>query len=566
MKYAVKGEAMANLSVNFNKQYEKELHNAFNAFVSDEENYDFSCVREDIYASWQRSKEYNIEYDTPVRIKKLDEKETKKLIKDKSGLIQVARKHLSKIYDIIKPTGFYIFISDERGILLDIIMDDEVKDNFERDPSLVIGASRSERYVGTNAIGTCLFENKPMVFWGEEHYNLVHKKYTCSGAPIRDANGNAIAAISITGKKESYQEHTLAIVISVAAAIEEELRQNSVRIKNNNTTYTFENIIGECEKMKETKELAKQVAGIDTPILLWGESGTGKEVFAQAIHNESMRKNKPFIGINCGAIPKDLIESELFGYDGGAFTGAKISGSMGKLEAANGGTLFLDEVESMPLDVQIKLLRALSTFKVTKVGSNEDIPIDIRIISATKKDLFIESEQGRFREDLYYRINAITLKIPPLRNREQDIRILADYYIDKVKKEVNIKNLHIPDEFYGIIENYDWKGNVRELKNIIEGAVSLSKDGGALNMSMLPERMTRVLNSDAHEQNNIEISRKKRLKEVEIEMIKNAIDFSNGNLSATAKALGMARSTLYQKINNNEKLSTYLKNRAYVRK
>lgn len=541
----------------FNKDYEKKLIEAFDAFVNDR-TYDFSFVRPEIYSSWQRSKEFSIEYDKPVRFKKLDDKSTKKLIKDNSLFIQIARKHLTKIYDVIKPTGYYIFISDSRGYLLDIIMDEETRSNFERDPSLVIGASRNERYAGTNAIGTCLYEKKPMVFWGEEHYNLVHKRYTCSGAPVMGPDGSIIGAVSITGMKERYNEHTLAIVISVCAAIEDDLRKNDRKNHDNNTIYTFENIVGECEKMKEVKSLARQVAGLDTPVLLWGESGTGKEVFAQAIHNESGRSGEPFIGINCGAIPRELIESELFGYDGGSFTGARKEGGIGKLEAANGGTLFLDEVESMPLDVQIKLLRVLSTFRVTRVGSNKEIPIDIRIISATKKDLYIESEQGRFREDLYYRINTITLRIPPLRNRDGDIRMLADYYISKVKDSIGITELTIPESFYEMLDRYEWKGNVRELRNIIEGTVSLSQNAGVLNMSMLPDRMTGRTGNAEHTASEEETVKNRRLKEIEVDVIRNAIEFTNGNLSAAAKALGIARSTLYKKIRENEELSGYM--------
>ena len=541
----------------FNKDYEKKLIEAFDAFVNDRP-YDYSFLRPEIYSSWLRSKEFCINYDKPVRFNKLDDKATKKLIKENSLFIQIARRHLTKIYDVIKPTGYYIFISDSRGYLLDIIMDEETRSDFERDPSLVIGASRNERYAGTNAIGTCLYEKKPMVFWGEEHYNLVHKRYTCSGAPVVDAEGNVIGAVSITGKKESYNEHTLAIVISICAAIEEDLRQSSRKTQDNNTIYTFENIVGECDKMREAKELAKQIAGLDTPVLLWGESGTGKEVFAQAIHNGSGRSGEPFIGINCGAIPRELIESELFGYDGGSFTGARKEGGIGKLEAANGGTLFLDEVESMPLDVQIKLLRVLSTFRVTRVGSNKEIPIDIRIISATKKDLYIESEQGRFREDLYYRINTIALRIPPLRERGGDIRMLADFYISKVKKNIGITELMIPGDFYEMLDNYDWKGNVRELRNIIEGAVSLSKNGGVLNTSMLPDRMTGRNKDIEQTLSDAEKGRNKRLKEIEVDVIRNAIEFTNGNLSAAAKALGIARSTLYKKIKENQELSGYI--------
>lgn len=536
--------------LNFNEEYEKQLIEAFQHFVRNEP-YDYSFIRPEIYDSWVRSRQFEIEYNSPVKIKKLNEKERKKLVQENAVLIETARKHLNKIYDVIKPTGYYIFISDDRGYLLDIISDKDLLSQYEYDPSLVVGASRNERYVGTNAIGTCLQEKKPMVFWGEEHYNLVHKKYTCSGAPIHGADGEIIGAMSLTGRKEDYQEHTLGIVISIVDAIEAELKSRTTKKEPSSTEYTFDNLIGQCKEIKELKEIAKQVAKIDAPILLWGESGTGKEVLAQSIHNESRRKSGPFIGINCGAIPRELIESELFGYEGGSFTGASRGGRSGKLEAASGGTLFLDEVESMPLDVQIKLLRVLSTFKVTRVGSNKEIPIDIRIISASKSDLYLEAEQGRFREDLYYRINTITLKIPPLRKRNGDIRLLADHYIERLKKDMGLNKLSIPKSFYDMLENYDWKGNVRELRNILEGVIAMSKEGEEINTSMLPDRMVNKTRNN-HLRNT-------RLKEVEIEIIKNEIERANGNLSAAAKALGIARSTLYQKLKNNTELSEYLK-------
>lgn len=536
--------------LNFNEEYEKQLIEAFQHFVRNEP-YDYSFIRPEIYDSWVRSRQFEIEYNSPVKIKKLDEKERKKLVQENAVLIETARKHLNKIYDVIKPTGYYIFISDDRGYLLDIISDKDLLSQYEYDPSLVVGASRNERYVGTNAIGTCLQEKKPMVFWGEEHYNLVHKKYTCSGAPIHGADGEIIGAMSLTGRKEDYQEHILGIVISIVDAIEAELKSRTTKKEPSSTEYTFDNLIGQCKEIKELKEIAKQVAKIDAPILLWGESGTGKEVLAQSIHNESRRKSGPFIGINCGAIPRELIESELFGYEGGSFTGASRGGRSGKLEAASGGTLFLDEVESMPLDAQIKLLRVLSTFKVTRVGSNKEIPIDIRIISASKSDLYLEAEQGRFREDLYYRINTITLKIPPLRKRNGDIRLLADHYIERLKKDMGLNKLSIPKSFYDMLENYDWKGNVRELRNILEGVIAMSKEGEEINTSMLPDRMVNKTRNN-HLRNT-------RLKEVEIEIIKNEIERANGNLSAAAKALGIARSTLYQKLKNNTELSEYLK-------
>lgn len=534
----------------FSAEYEKQVAVAFEHFINDEP-YDYSNIRKEIYSSWIRSRAHNVKYDEPIKIIKLPEKEIMPFLERNSDLIEAAKHHLKKIYDVIKPSGYYIFLSDAQGYLLSIITDKDLMARFEYDPSLIVGASRNEKFVGTNAIGTSLAQGKPIVLYGEEHYMSVQKKYTCSGSPIRGANGEIVGAISITGLKEDYQELTLAMVMSVAEAIEAELRDRKKKPKrNNNTIYTFDDMIGECKEIQDLKKMGSRVAKIDSPILIWGESGTGKEVLAQSIHNESNRSGGPFIAINCGAIPRELIESELFGYEEGAFTGASKGGRSGKLEAASGGTLFLDEVESMPLDVQIKLLRVLSTFRVSRIGSSEEIPIDIRIISATKKDLFVEAEEGRFREDLYYRINTITLRIPPLRERNGDIRLLADFYIQKLKAQLGVDPI-IPESFYRLLDEYDWRGNVRELRNILEGVIATSNDNEDINISMLPDRLVRDRRQESTEN-------KTRLKDIEIDLIKKEIQKNNGNLSATAKALGIARSTLYVKIKNNEELSEFL--------
>jgi len=199
-----------------------------------------------------------------------------------------------------------------------------------------------------------------------------------------------------------------------------------------NTRYNFSSIIGNNVRLTKEINLAKAASMNSCRILIQGESGTGKEIFAQAIHNNSSRKNKPFIAINCAAIPRDLVESELFGYEGGAFTGAKKEGRPGKFEIAEGGTLFLDEVEAMPLEAQPKLLRILESGQLTRVGGNKIIPIDIRIISSSNQDLFLLTKEGKFREDLYYRLSTVTINIPPLREREDDIPILVEYICNKI--------------------------------------------------------------------------------------------------------------------------------------
>lgn len=255
----------------------------------------------------------------------------------------------------------------------------------------------------------------------------------------------------------------------------------------NRTSYTFADIIGECPEIKQAIQLASMVANTSSSVLLVGESGAGKELFAQAIHAASDRSRHPFVAINCGAIPADIIESELFGYEAGAFTGAREAGKAGRLEAASGGTLFLDEVEAMPLSFQVKLLRAFSSRSIVRVGGVTDIPIDIRIISASKVDLQSEINEGRFREDLYYRIATFPIDIPPLHKRGGDIRLLAKQFLGMLRSEYALTEIFVEDQFFEALEAHSWRGNVRELRNIIERAVLMSSGQENLGIEHLPE-------------------------------------------------------------------------------
>jgi sigma-54 dependent transcriptional regulator, acetoin dehydrogenase operon transcriptional activator AcoR len=308
------------------------------------------------------------------------------------------------------------------------------------------------------------------------------------------------------------------------------------------------------------KSLAKKIAMSSSSVLIYGESGTGKEMFAQSIHDASNRKDKQFVAINCGAIPSEIIESELFGYEPGSFTGALKGGKLGKLEIASGGTLFLDEIESMPLNVQIKLLRALSSNCITKIGGVEEIPTDFRLISATKKDLLQEINKGNFREDLYYRINIITLKLPALEQRKSDIPILAEYYFDYYSKKFGLCNFNVAPEFYQALLNHSWPGNIRELKNVIERAILISDEADRIGVEHLPEDI--YLNhqnedyvKNIHEKLTINDKEQLNIMKIAEDMAINIVlQKEGGNLSRAAKKLGMARNTLYQKIQNNEQL------------
>jgi transcriptional regulator with PAS, ATPase and Fis domain len=338
------------------------------------------------------------------------------------------------------------------------------------------------------------------------------------------------------------------------------------KIRGNKALYSFEDIIGENKDLLAAKNLAKKVSGTRAAVLIHGESGTGKELFAQSIHNSSPRKPCPFVSINCGAIPPELIESELFGYEAGAFTGALKGGKPGKLELASGGTLFLDEIESMPLNAQIKLLRALSTQKISRIGSIEEIPIDVRIISATKTDLLKEADEGNFREDLYYRISTIIVKLPPLRDRVDDIPLLTTHLLRMHTKESSLGSYEVCPEFVKALSMLPWRGNIRELSNVIERAVALADHDHELTTSLLPENenskqgngeLDLVSEFQAHLEK--EVSRgecKDLLKMSEEVAIKLALKIDSGNVAKAAKRLGISKPTLYSKIKQNEYLKT----------
>ncbi|CFX86876.1 RNA polymerase sigma factor 54 interaction domain [Syntrophomonas zehnderi OL-4] len=300
----------------------------------------------------------------------------------------------------------------------------------------------------------------------------------------------------------------------------------------------FDTIIGDSAEINQIKSIAKRAARTAATVLLEGESGTGKELFALAIHQESQRVGQ-FIAINCGAIPAELIQSELFGYEEGAFTGAKRRGSPGKFEMADGGTVFLDEIGEMPVDMQVSLLRFLQDKTVTRVGGHQTKKVDVRIIAATNRNLQDEVNQGKFREDLYYRLNVINIQIPPLRQRREDIPLIADYLLAEQCRQNNLPRLKLKPREIEILSGYDWPGNARELANTIERAFIL-RQGEDLNLDNLPgNRPTK--NSSRQEI-------KEHLEQMEKEALEEQLRIYNGNITHTANALGITRQTLYRKI------------------
>lgn len=310
--------------------------------------------------------------------------------------------------------------------------------------------------------------------------------------------------------------------------------------------YTLENIIGENEVMKKLKNMALKAAKGSSTVLILGESGTGKEVFAQAIFSASSRRNGPFVKVNCAAVPENLLESELFGYDEGAFTGARKGGKPGKFELAHGGTIFLDEIGDMSMTMQSKLLRVLQEREFERVGSTKTSKVDVRVIAATNRDLEKMVAEGNFRLDLFYRLNIITLQIPPLRERKEDIPLLADMLLEKIKQ-------HVPHGVEGVsaqalrsLFDYSWPGNIRELENILERAINLIED----ERYIMPEHLPSKLNHQVLPEPQAESSKKLAglLGDTEKQAIYRALELAGGNKSKAAKLLGIHRSGFYQKL------------------
>ena len=306
--------------------------------------------------------------------------------------------------------------------------------------------------------------------------------------------------------------------------------------------YSFDNIIGRSKNILHVIELAKKVSLTDTSVLLLGETGTGKEVFAQAIHQNSNRNSKPFVALNCSAFSKELLESELFGYKAGAFTGANSKDKKGLFEEANNGTIFLDEIGEMPIELQAKLLRVLETQELLRVGDSKTIKVNVRIIAATNKNIEEEIQKNHFRADLFYRLAAFQIHLPSLKERTSDIELLANHFSNLFAIKIKKTNITISNECISALQQYNWPGNIRELKNVIERAVILA-DTNILSVDNLP---LEIQSSTPVNSNNL-ISAFS-LASIEKLHIQKVLNYTNGNKTEAAKLLNIGLTTLYRKI------------------
>lgn len=321
--------------------------------------------------------------------------------------------------------------------------------------------------------------------------------------------------------------------------------RKQLRVKHG-ITYTIHDIVGNSREIQLLKEKIKKIAPSDVSVLIRGESGTGKELFAHSIHHLSDRSNKPFVSINCASIPEHLLESELFGYEEGAFTGAKKGGKPGKFQLAHGGTLFLDEIGDMPLSAQVKILRVLQEGEVQPVGSTETQKVDVRIIAATNQPLEKLIEENKFRKDLFYRINVVQLTVPPLRERRKDIRILAKYFLHKVSVRVGKRVVDLDEEVIEKFLQYSWPGNIRELENLIEATVHLTNKE-RIGLKDMPDYFSF---DDGEEEYSGTL--KEVVEKAEKQAILQALRKTNGDKLEAAKLLGIGKSSFYEKMKKYE--------------
>jgi PAS domain S-box-containing protein len=441
---------------------------------------------------------------------------------------------MEKIFDPI-PVPIILIGKDTKVIMINQIFADFLGYPKEQ----IIGKKVLD--VDRNSRFPYVFKNKKAeIAWKHKfengHTAIVHR------IPVLDEDGEVLYGFGMVlfQDVEEFKD-----IIQKNKLLERELSLYKTQLKEiQGAKYSWENIVGESEKILQAKYLAAKAAQTNSNVLLLGKSGTGKELFAHAIHNASNRSHYPFVKVNCAAIPQELLESELFGYEEGAFTGAKKGGKVGKFELANGGSIFLDEIGDMPFKMQAKLLRVLQEKEVERIGSNSPKSIDVRVIAATNQNLEELVAKGQFREDLYYRLNVMSIYIPSLQERKEDIEILAYKLLEKLSNGMGKYVKKISPKTLEYLRGHNWPGNVRELENVLERAINLT-DSDTILPVHLPMYITQrtVTKGEGPLRPLKEI-----IEETEIEVIKRVLERTKGNKQKTAKILNISRSSLYDKI------------------
>ncbi|HVP64955.1 MAG TPA: sigma 54-interacting transcriptional regulator [candidate division Zixibacteria bacterium] len=374
------------------------------------------------------------------------------------------------------------------------------------------------------------------------------QNYSIWGETLRINDRELLVArfpIRVEGRIAGAMLRTIVPDQKIAREIVQKLSRPTLAMNSANGLCTCHDIIGESEPMLYVKKLARRASRTSSTLLITGESGTGKEIIAQAIHTRSVRREAPFITVNCSAIPEDLLESELFGYVDGAFTGARKGGKPGKFELANGGTILLDEIGEMPLYMQVKLLRVLQERMVWRVGATTPTLLDVRVMASTNTDLQKLVQQGKFREDLYYRLKVLEINMPPLRDRLDDLPMLVDGLIQRINANIGTNAKGIQPESLKILQACQWRGNVRELANILEQAINWSDDP-IIDLQKVPGRIWE--SPSVKPESSDSQGLRERIESTERELIFRVLEQTDGNKSEAARLLGIRRSVLYKKL------------------
>lgn len=362
--------------------------------------------------------------------------------------------------------------------------------------------------------------------------------------PLRDAQGNIMGAFA---KLVFWHLDRVKELVRQTEVLEERLTYYEKELQNlYSNRYDLQLVVGESPLIQDAKQVATQAAQSDLSLLITGETGTGKDLFAHAVHRMSHRHDKPFVKVNCGAIPHELFESELFGYQAGAFTGASQKGKPGKFELADGGTIFLDEIGEMPLVMQVKLLRVIQEHEVERLGATKPLKLNFRVIAATNRDLKAMMKTGAFRQDLYYRLNIFHLHTPPLRKIRQDIPRMAYHILSSLRTGKRILPGKVSPEAMQRLVSYDWPGNVRELKNAIERAAAVA-GGSTLQVKHLPQDFLENF-TPLPQQNGAPLTLKQAKAAAEKQALEQALKYTNGNRTQAAELLGIHRTGIHQKI------------------
>ena len=442
---------------------------------------------------------------------------------DEASLLETMLAAPDELIVVVNKNGYIENMSQAYGDFLGI----QVQNAIGRHVTEVIENTRMDIVVKTGVPET------------GETQDIHGEKMIATRIPIRK-NGMVIGAYGRVLVRNTRELHMLHDKLS---SIEMELNMYKRTFEKINTAkYTVDDIIGDCSIMQDLKDSVRKVAKTNSNVLIMGESGTGKELFAHSIHAGSMRRKAPFVCVNCGSIPEQLIESELFGYEEGAFTGARKGGKIGLFPAAHGGTIFLDEIGELPLPMQVRLLRVLQDREIQRVGSNVREKVNVRVVAATNRNLYQMVKKGEFRSDLYYRLNVVTLHLPLLRERKEDLPLLIQMILSKISKKESLGAIEISREAMDHLLRYDWPGNVRELENVLERAINFTDAGEKIKAKNLPERITGSMVSQSV------MPLKELMENTEKEAIKDALLRCRNCKAKAANELGISRTTLYEKM------------------